>query len=373
MARRGSASWLWAAAIGLWLASAASPSRLLAEDPPHWLSTSVNIDCTSQCHVPHHAEGGALNPSASNVNLCQSCHRGAGLAGDLAINNSDKSVLGVDGYHHGFDVPATQDLDGDGTDDVLPPLDPEMSLRVFGGNIVCSTCHNQHKSDITQGGSFRISPAKRTTDLGSAGSPASGGTFTATDGFWYLIEIVVGGTLNNTKYCYSKDNGLSWFPAGCDPPGTTTPNFDANANGTGNPVDLADGVQATFGNANYVAGERWEFSASWPFLRAQLDNASTGSLMCLDCHRNWNVQAVDTWNGGSVKSHPLGTGVTYPAPGTEGYYDDGPREGDGTAQSTGDDGNPTNDYQLDGSNQLHCLSCHGVHFMDSNTLTVDQP
>jgi len=37
------------------------------------------------------------------------------------------------------------------------------------------------------------------------------------------------------------------------------------------------------------------------------------------------------------------------------------------------DGNPSNDLAFDGSGNVQCLSCHGVHYADSNTLTVDAP
>ena len=49
------------------------------------------------------------------------------------------------------------------------PLDPEMLLRVMGGQVVCSTCHNQHKGEAPFGGDSRVSPAEQVTALGSTG------------------------------------------------------------------------------------------------------------------------------------------------------------------------------------------------------------
>jgi len=49
-----------------------------------------------------------------------------------------------------------------------------------------------------------------------------------------------------------------------------------------------------------------------------------------------------------------------------GYDRAAPLDGDGGV----DDGNDSNDLVLDGV-LVQCLSCHGVHFVDSNTLTVD--
>ncbi len=353
------------------LAALAGTSPAQAEDPPHWLSSSINIDCTSQCHVPHQASGGNLTANASNVALCQSCHNPAGLAQDLSINSNDAAVPGVDGYHHGFDVCALNTETG-----AQPPLDNEMLLRLMGADVpcpqgyaVCSTCHNQHSSDGSLGGTPRVSPAKQTTALGSTGTVTSQGTFNGAESFWYLIEIDGQGSQATATFQWSKDNGTSWMQTGV-------------AAGNGGPVTLADGVEVVFtggGGAAFLVGERWEFSGSWPFLRAALELAGAGSVMCRDCHREWDLTcpgdgtcpSVTTWNGGSVKSHPVR--VAYPVPGTEGFYDDGPREGDGTAQGTGDDGNPTNDLIFDGNSDIECLTCHGVHYADSNTLTLDQP
>jgi predicted CXXCH cytochrome family protein len=338
-------------------------ASLQAQDPPHWASASINIDCTSQCHVPHQASGGAITANASNVALCQSCHSPAGLALDLSINSGDAAVPGTGGFHHAFDVCSQNAETG-----AQPPLDNEMLLRVMGadapcpeGYVVCSTCHNQHSSDGTLGGTPRTSPAKQITSLGSTGSVTSQGTFNGAESFWYLVEIDGQGSQSTATFQWSKDNGMTWMQTGVGA-------------GNGGPVALADGVEAVFtggGGTAFLVGERWEFSGSWPFLRAALDQGGAGSVICRDCHRDWDVTAVDTWNGGSVKSHPVR--VAYPAPGTEGYYDDGPREGDGTAQGTGDDGNPTNDLVLDGNSHVECLTCHAPHYADSNTLTIDRP
>ena len=57
----------------------------------------------------------------------------------------------------------------------------------------------------------------------------------------------------------------------------------------------------------------------------------------------------------------------------KGYDRAAPLDGDGTEQGVGDDGNPSNDLALDSGGRVQCLSCHGVHYADSNTLTVDGP
>ena len=37
------------------------------------------------------------------------------------------------------------------------------------------------------------------------------------------------------------------------------------------------------------------------------------------------------------------------------------------------DGNPSNDLSFDANGNIHCLTCHGVHFADSNSTSVDGP
>ncbi len=336
--------------VGLVMAAAAAP--LAAQDPPHWLSTSINIDCTSQCHVPHQAAGGALNLSASNVNLCQSCHQSTGLAGDLPIATADKAVPGADGIHHAFDACSQNPAAG-----AQPPLDQQMSLRLMGadapcpqGYVVCSTCHNQHAAESALGGTHRISPGRQITALGTTGTLSSGGSFGGTQGVWYLVEISQAGNETNALFHYSKDNGTSWFP-----------NATAGIN-----VPLDSGVTVTFGAGSYVLGERWEFSASWPFLRAQLSvPAGAGSIMCRDCHRSFDMDhtAVETYDG-NPKSHPVGVGLNANG---RGYDRATPLDGDGGAP--GSDGIPSNDLLLDGSSNVQCLTCHGVHYADSVTAT----
>jgi len=340
---------LLTAAVAGALAAAVALLPVAAQDPPHWASTSIDIDCTSQCHTLHQAPGSRLTAAASNVNLCQSCHNPAGLASPLAIANADAAVRGISGSSHAFDVPAVNS-----SLDTQLPLDGAMQLRIFGGNLVCSTCHNQHSANAAFGGTPRVSPPRQVTALGSTGALASGGTWTGAEGVWFLIEISSAGTEASARFRYSKDNGISFFPE----------------QSVGVDVPLDSGVTVSFGAGSYVLGERWELSAAWKFLRAPLDSAGDGSALCRDCHRAWDMDhtAVETWDGG-FKSHPVGVAL-----GTSGSGFDRstPLDGNGATQGTaGADTNPSNDLRFDANGHVQCLTCHGVHFIDSNTLTVD--
>jgi predicted CXXCH cytochrome family protein len=323
----------------------------LAQDPPHWSRLNYLMDCTSTCHVPHQAPGSALTASAGNVNLCQACHNPGGDASDRAVNDADKAIRNSTGTSHAFDVPAVN-----AQLDTLIPLNSEMSLRVMGGNVVCSTCHNQHKGEALFGGTSRVRPTEKITALGSTGDVTSGGTFTGVEGVWYLIEISQAGNQASARFRYSKDNGVSWFPE----------------QDVGVGVALDSGVNVTFGNGSYALGDRWEFGGAWPFLRAILDsgNNATGDAYCRDCHRSWVMTHTDVeLYDGNYKSHPIGVGLNANG---QGYDRTIPLDGNGADQGSGSaDSNPTNDFRFDANGNVQCLTCHGVHYVDSNTQTVD--
>jgi hypothetical protein len=336
-----------AAVLGVGLAAASAR----ASDPPHWSSASIpetSIGCATGCHQIHQAAGGTLTAYGENVTLCQSCHSGVGLASALAINRSDIAVPGQRGSSHAFAVQPVNAAYG-----AQAPTNTQMSLRVMGGYIVCSTCHDQHASTSALGGTPRISPARRITALGSTASVASGGTFTGTSGAWYLVEVQAGNTFR-----WSKDSGISWMAQGV-------------AMSRGSAVALADGVTVTFSAANsFVTGERWELSGAYPFLRASLDSGdnATGDRFCRDCHASWTMDhvATRTWDG-TMKSHPVGVGLNGNG---DGYDRTVPLDANGAAQGGGGDANRANDLRLDAGGRVQCLSCHAPHFAPSNSAAV---
>jgi hypothetical protein len=359
---------------------AATP--LLAADPPHWEGAAQAVDCTSNCHISHNALGGGLNPQTGNFNLCDSCHSSGELP--IAATDAADTVLET-GTSHAFDVPANSGKFG-----TILPSDNERALRVQQDMLVCSTCHNQHQSEAGYGGRSRVGTANKVTDLGGTGILNSGGDFTGSVGVWYLIEFTVTGDETTARFGYSKDNEGSWF--GCDPTDCVTGGEPqcASCFTTDSPPAPADGVTFGFSAGDYQDGERWEFFAAWPFLRrtmplnhaadALVDSGAidTGDMFCRDCHEAWVMTHDSDLVGGdgvrnydgNFKSHPVGVGLN-----ANGLNQDrtAPLDGHGVPQDTGDDGNPTNDLRLDQFGNVQCLTCHGAHYADSNTETVDGP
>lgn len=348
--RRGASTVAAASAVAVLAVAALA----FAADAPHRSSASIpetSISCSKGCHQLHQAAGGTLTAAAGNVVLCQSCHNGTGLAGTLAVNSADSAVPGQSGSSHAFGVAATNASYG-----AQPPANVQMSLRVMNGNVVCSTCHDQHTATPATGGTPRVSPAKKITALGSTGVVTSGGTFTGASGFWYLVEIQTAGALGTARFRWSKDNGVSWMGSNLVTAATATP--------------LDSGVTVAFSAGNYSLNERWELSGSYPFLRSALDSGdnTNGAKFCRDCHASWAMDhtAVQTWTG-ALRSHPVGVALNANG---RGYDRALPLDANGAPQGGAGDGNEANDLRLDSGGRVQCLSCHSSHFAPGNSAAV---
>lgn len=350
-----SAAGLAAVVVGALLAS--TPSR--AADPPHWAGVATTFDCSNSCHQGHSALGGSLTSAAGNSNLCQKCHISGQSAQDLPTNDADRADMVAEaGIHHAWNRSKTNLAAGaNGT-----ITSTAMSLRLntstatcpTGDCITCSTCHNQHDASSTSGGLSRVGKTKPRAGNTSSGTVTSGGTFVGTTGFWYLVEAQ-----SNTLFRWSKDGGISWFASSVP-----------MAKGTAVTLPDGNGVNVTFSAAGtFVAGDRWEFNASWPFLRVPIDSGdnTTGAKFCRDCHSAWTQEPTSVthpWDG-QPRSHPVG-GVV---PATADFRNGVPLDATGVAQTTGD-GNVLNDLRLDATGRMQCWSCHGAHYVPGNSAAV---
>ena len=109
-------------------------------DTPHW---GNGIDCSS-CHVTHNSPDAQLVNTEGNANLCMSCHNPAGMASAKPFAEADKAIPGISGTSHAWGVPAENSAHG-----AQAPTNPKMSARIMEGNIVCSTCHDEHSQTYT--------------------------------------------------------------------------------------------------------------------------------------------------------------------------------------------------------------------------------
>lgn len=340
-----SALTLWAFGV-CWLFSTEAPHDLAFE-----------VECES-CHMPHNVLGNPLTSAATNALVCQQCHNA--LSNFPMLETSNIAVPGRVGTTHRWNMESTNATYG-----ATPPSDAEMNLRLNGTKIVCSTCHDQHETN--NWGTQYLSAVSQVADPSVDGPLASGVNFTANASAAtkaYLIDVVGAGNDVNATYRLSNDNGRTWF-------GWSSPNWVVYAanprtmqGATDQNLNDAANVQVNFvdGGGAYEAGDQYRFYVSYPFMR--MDNAN--SAMCENCHTGRVQSAADqqSWDG-SIKSHPVGETLS------ASYDRAEPLDVDGDAQSISTDTNATNDLILY-STEVRCMTCHGMHYTDSNATSVDR-
>jgi hypothetical protein len=361
---------------------AAAPALAPATDAPHEAGSLC-----SDCHMGHNAPGVSLTSEVGNANLCQSCHVNHPGKFGFPWSDADQAVPGEKGDSHRWDAPAT-------SMGATPPIGTPMGdkERLSGGTLQCSTCHDQHNADQReQDTDPPVDPARLGTQhvsipLGVAQNPTSGGTGrtmtllspvgTGAAPKGYLVEIVEPGSDSNATFKLSNDNGTSWF--GCVTQSNYTyVQFAANPCRVGASVPLNDGtnVAVTFtGAGTFLAGDRWSFYVSYPYLRV----SNKDGEMCTTCHKDRHMYWQDVEGGAAngvsggrqtialgttVFHHPVGQALRSPPAG-------GILDADGTAQSAGDT-NKTNDLTFGTGGMVTCLTCHRPHNADSNSLTDD--
>lgn len=369
----------------------ALPLAARGVDAPHddW-DPAIAGDC-SGCHLLHQAPGGGLTSTSGNANLCKSCHDGvANSSVGFPWVDADQAVPGTRGRSHSWSGPAT----GRGAS---VPSNPDMALRLDGGNLTCSACHDQHNNagraaGATQHTSYPVGAAQAPVGGAAGRTMTLASVSTTASAKGHRIYFVTGGALTAARFKLSNDGGRTWF--GCTAPTTYTwvaagagsganlvPDATSPCQPAATNISLNDGtnVQVTFGSAStFVAADEWKFYVSYPFLRlSNLDGA-----MCVECHVDRNMRWQDVEGGaangvaGGVKTvvlgqtffhHPVGQPLNANA---KGYDRGSPLDANGAAGSV--DGNATNDLKLGTGGVVHCLSCHSPHNADSNATTVDK-
>ena len=349
-----------------------APLAARAIDAPHEAGTNC-----SACHMGHNAPGGSLTHTAGNASLCFSCHQ---FSAKYGWGTSDLAIPGTSGTSHHWSAPATN------LGATPPAPGTPMGNRLDGGNLTCSTCHDQHNNGASASGGTQqvtaITPTRVGASTGVVSFAAGSPTAAATAKF-YRIEITGAGSESTTRFRLSNDKGLSWL--GCAAPGAYVQYVasPSNACAAGASVPLNDGTKVTvaFGAGSYAAGDRFDFHVAYPFLRV----ANVDAAMCVECHRDramhWQDAEGGVANGvaggvlpavtlGTTRfSHPVGQalnqgGRTNGLPG-------GILDANGMVQATSADTNETNDLVTGTGGVVTCLTCHHPHGADSNSISVD--
>lgn len=336
-----------------------------ATDPPH--SGPKNPRACMACHVAHAAAGVSLTTVSGNANLCISCHTSGGTASNKPFSSTMQAVPGVSGSSHRWDgaMPAVSSPSN------TYGLRPASSLTTttirnaltikFSGITVCSVCHNPHTSASAAWDVFS-GPYTGLKGGDSGAASASGTTTTIVDAtksaFWtenawqnYYVRILSSATASKV--------GQVRIISG----NTTTMLTVASA--------YPAAIQS--GDKYEIVGRHFQITA---------DDVNQ---MCEDCHyyrvqNHSRVEGGDAAypaNGTNVFSHPVGQSLNANG---KGYDRTAPLDVNGVAQSgarsaTGGEtpDNVSNNLVLDSSNTVRCLTCHKVHYSDSNGLSNGLP
>jgi predicted CXXCH cytochrome family protein len=289
-------------------------SVAIAIDPPH--ETSTNTNC-KDCHTLHNARGVGLTREAENYNLCKSCHKMGGSAFKKPFKASDQAIPGETGTSHKWTgtMPLTDN-----------PNNP------FGLRSVNSLSSSALKQRLGIFGTCSNSQYRNKTDC-----ETNGGVWTA--------RVVC-------SVCHSVhfQSANPWDPF--------APSYDGSGTGAG---------------------------------RHFLRDSNDLNQLCEDCHYYRTPQSGQTnvrqWDG-KKKSHPIiktftnANGETrdvakpqqfHTAPLEPEASNWAPQSGARYHLNGGSDANLTNNIVVDKDGKIRCLSCHGVHFTDSNSNTIDKP
>lgn len=269
-----------------------------------------NVNCNG-CHTLHNSLGPSLTKD-TNANLCISCHNPSGNAANKPFATADQANIGVSGtsHHWGGVMPNSATDQG---------ANNPYGLRT-DSQVVNAT--------------MRIQLGK----FGTCSNPSykSKSTCETNLGTW-TAQVV----------CSICHNMHSQVNAPWDP----------NA--------------PAYGGTGTGSGRR--------FMRIGNDL----NQMCEDCHyyRTAGVYTDLKTYDGSKKSHPVLKNISTDVADPTGFIGAAPVEPNASAQTgapryhlnSATDTNATNNIVFDSAGKIRCLSCHGMHYTDSDSSTVDTP
>lgn len=332
------------------------------------------------CHLAHNSLGPSYTTQETNELLCMSCHKIGGAASGLPFSSTDKAVVGTSGTSHAWGVSmdagvaplnlaAGNPNNKYGLKTAAEVTDAALQSRLQGaGNKVsCSVCHDQHSQANATWNAYAapaLSGAK-----GDNGAATSDGATT---------------TINDTAKSWSTNGWVGYYVRLT----------------MGNPANLGHIAQITANTAwqlavspafpaAIAAGDKYEIMGKG-YMRTRNDL----DQLCVACHAyrvptsvpTGGVSQTDvrTWDG-NVKSHPIAKVFTSTtkAVSDASQFNSAPLEpaSAGWAPQTGwryhmNGGTDTNVYNnlvMGPDGQVRCLTCHRVHYADSNSATPDIP
>jgi hypothetical protein len=328
----------------------------------------------------HNSLGPSYTNQETNELLCISCHKIGGAASALPFSSTDKAVVGTSGTSHSWGVSmeagvaplnlaAGSPNNKYGLKTAAEVTDAALQARLQGaGNKVsCSVCHDQHSQDNATWNPYSAPALKGAKQ--ESGAATSGGT-TA--------------TINDTAKSWSNNGWVGYYVRIM----------------MGNSANLGSVSQITANTATQLAvspafpaavaaGDKYEILGKG-FLRTRNDL----DQLCVACHAyrvptsvpTGGVSQTDvrTWDG-NVKSHPINKAFTATTKGVAdaSQYNSAPLEpaSAGWAPQAGfryhinggTDRNVYNNLVISYDGQIKCLTCHSVHYADSNSATPDIP
>lgn len=396
-----------------------------AADAPHYSSL---VGCSS-CHTLHNAAGPSLTTIAGDSNLCLSCHFSGGIAGKkhfltsmqpsgaLKTSHSWSGVMPNSANNQGANNPY-----GLRTDDQVVNAALKVQLAKYGN---CSNGVDGSKANCVMIGSCSVATyttqatctangtCSKTTYKTQATCLANAGVWTTNVWTPHTPAIWTATVVCSTCHASMSQIIAPWDPlatpsvTGVATGGSKTSLIDSTKSWTQNqwagyyvrvPNTVSGVIQVIGSNTantlNWISGEAYVTAIAAGttygiqatgkhFMRMSNDL----NQMCEDCHfyrtaaQLTNVKIYD----GTKKSHPVVMNISTDVSNGLLFVGTAPFEpnckGAACAQTGsprynlngGADTNSTNNIVLDSAGKIRCLSCHGVHWTDSNSSTVDKP
>ncbi|MBI5494964.1 MAG: hypothetical protein HY904_08035 [Deltaproteobacteria bacterium] len=322
------------AAVVAAMCVAAWSTDAAATDAPHDFATLAN-GC-NDCHQVHNAPGLNLTKTAGNANLCMSCHASGQMASTLPFSSADQAVPRTSGSSHRWDANVVNVAAG-----ATAPTNP--NLRLDTGKLMCSTCHDPH------------SQANAPFDPNASATAGAAGR--------HLQRIANNANQAcldcHTSWVMSSVNEAAWTGANLSHPSGVAANVaDPTFFATPHDSTGVDQVAAISGRAT-SAGTTTTLNDN---TKAWVVNALAGLNIRFTSGANKNLVRLVSAN--------TATQVTFAAASSATALND--------RYEIDRDGNTSNNLVLDNAGtpsfttgNVVCMSCHGVHYADSNTATYD--